>query len=333
LLLHQHTAEEASARLELLESVLTAYWLEFSRIGVHLELSRNKLIVFWFATKEGYQERMRANRSQPFLNTRGYFDPVSRVLLLSDARDDPDRRRALAQIETNATRLEAFAQSLESLPRGARIRIDRPGQAPLELDRSEAQAHQEMLTRELKRDRLLWELDWQSLDLAVSAHELVHALVVATGLAPRFESFPTWMHEGLAMQFESVRGGRWGGLAGANLLRRQDWHATNAEADPALANLLLDRGFERGYNQSAYARAWSFVAYLRRDREGSWLGVLDRLRQPIPTQSRSKTWVRDAVLDAANLPLAELERDWLRFMSREGSTSDPVSTEQPRTGQ
>ena len=39
-----------------------------------------------------------------------------------------------------------------------------------------------------------------------------HQLIAATRLAPRHDAFPTWLHEGLAAQFETIRGGRWAGI-------------------------------------------------------------------------------------------------------------------------
>ena len=51
-----------------------------------------------------------------------------------------------------------------------------------------------------------------------AAHEIIHLLAANSGLLPRHDAFPIWLQEGLAMQFEVIRGGRWAGSAAPVIL-------------------------------------------------------------------------------------------------------------------
>ena len=52
---------------------------------------------------------------------------------------------------------------------------------------------------------------------------MIHQLASDSGLVPRHDAFPVWLHEGLAAQFEVIRGGRWAGISRAHDLRLPDW--------------------------------------------------------------------------------------------------------------
>ncbi len=65
--------------------------------------------------------------------------------------------------------------------------------------------------RDAARLSLLLDLERRAFDLGMAAHEATHQLAALSGLSPRHDDFPIWLHEGLAAQFEVVRGGRVGG--------------------------------------------------------------------------------------------------------------------------
>ena len=54
-----------------------------------------------------------------------------------------------------------------------------------------------------------------------------------------------WLHEGLAAQFEVIRGGRWAGISRAHDLRLPDWR--RLQIPLRLERLVRDAGFGRGY--------------------------------------------------------------------------------------
>jgi hypothetical protein len=177
--------------------------------------------------------------------------------------------------------------------------------SPDRLDRSDSAA----MVREIDRRRV---------EFGTLAHELIHQLVAESRLAPRYESFPIWLHEGLAMQFETVRDGRWTGLDPINDTRLAHWHACRSV--PRLAPLLHEVGFGHGYNSDRYAQAWGLLACLRVRHPSAFVAVLDAARLPddLPWADRSDR-LTSALLRATSLDLLPLEQAWrsyLRTLSR-----------------
>ena len=62
------------------------------------------------------------------------------------------------------------------------------------------------------------------------AHEMIHQLAADSGLLPRHDAFPYWLHEGFAAQFEVIRGGRWAGISRAHDLRLPDWRDSSSRS-------------------------------------------------------------------------------------------------------
>jgi hypothetical protein len=99
LLLHQHDEEEASARLEFLEAIVTAYYLEFAALGFDLPAPETKLVAVWFADQQDYRAFLRREGAAAFLNTRGYHHPTRRLVAAYDARGEESYRRASRAID------------------------------------------------------------------------------------------------------------------------------------------------------------------------------------------------------------------------------------------
>jgi hypothetical protein len=177
----------------------------------------------------------------------------------------------------------------------------------------QARAAIDLDPRDAPRRRLLLEMQRQSQELGTATHELVHLLVAQSGLAPRHDAFPLWLHEGLAAQFEVVRGGRWAGFGHAHDLRLPDWRAL--EPPPRMVPLIRDAGFGRGYDRDSYAAAWALVYYLRHQHPGQFLTFLDLLRAP-DAEWRPRADRTVALFAAAfGDDLHALETDWHRFMA------------------
>ena len=119
------------------------------------------------------------------------------------------------------------------------------------------------LDGEITCESLLLDLDRRSVDLGTAAHEMVHQLASDSGLVPRHDPFPDWLHEGLGGAVRGIRGGRWAGISRAHDLRLPDWRRLRSAA---AERLVRDAGFGRGYNRDLYAQAWAFVYFLRTQR-------------------------------------------------------------------
>jgi hypothetical protein len=143
---------------------------------------------------------------------------------------------------------------------------------------------------------------------------MVHLLVARSGLEPRHGAFPLWLHEGLAMQFEVVRGGRWLGFGHAHDLRLPDWRKIDPPA--RLVPLIRDAGFGHGYDRSAYAAAWALVYYLRKEHPREFLTLIDLLRTP-DAEVRPRADRTVALFSAVfGADLHALEADWHRYMAQ-----------------
>ena len=153
-----------------------------------------------------------------------------------------------------------------------------------------------------------WTWNGGPFDDGTAAHEMIHLLAANSGLLPHHSAFPIWLQEGIAMQFEVVRGGRWAGIGRANDLRLPDWR--RIQPSPRLEPLVRDLGFGRGYQRDLYAQSWSLVFFLRSRHSSQFLTFLDLLRSSDDTLSE----------------LAPADR-WLAVFQRlSAPTSTPWST-------
>jgi hypothetical protein len=163
------------------------------------------------------------------------------------------------------------------------------------------------------RRSLLLEMQRQSMEQGTAAHEMVHLLVAESGLAPRHDDFPHWLHEGLAAQFEVVRGGRWAGFGRAHDLRLPDWRKIDPPA--RLVPLLRDAGLGRGYDRGTYAAAWALVYYLHQQHPLEFVTFLDLLRTRDPEVRPRPDRTVALFSTAFGADLHALEADWHRFMA------------------
>ena len=277
LLMHQHAAEEATERVAMLENVLTAYYLHFAAVGLELAPPRHRVPSMWFAKKDDYLAFLRGEGATAFLNTRGYHHQTRGLVVAYDCRDDPVRVKLGEAIRAGRAELVQFAGQIDKIPAKGRSTVRLRGEART-LDRAGARALAASLGRQLDLQEIGLELSRRELDGAIAAHETVHQLVSLSKLAPRHDAFPNALHEGLAMQFETVIGGRWAGLARPSALRVRDYRKLTAP--PRLEPTIRDAGFGTGYKADAYARAWAMVYYLRTERPTLFLSLLDALRAP-----------------------------------------------------
>lgn len=307
-LFHQHGAREALERLDHLESVFTGFYLDFLIRGFSLRVPEERLVFVWFKEGDDYRAFLAREGAGAFLDTHGYYHPTRKIVVAYDARSDDEpfaKREALVR---QADALAAAGHRVEAAPAGARIAITRLDGTRKSFPRDKAALELDAFQRDLQRQRLLLDMEWLEVDLPIAAHELVHELVEASGLAARYSDFPTWLNEGLAMQFESLRGGHWGGLANPSVLRLRDWNALKSTS--TLASLLRDEGLSRGYDREAYANAWSFVNYVSQRRPECWIAILDALRVPNSRERDPRRIAREVLISASKQDLHAWELAW-----------------------
>ncbi|MFO0891468.1 MAG: DUF1570 domain-containing protein [Isosphaeraceae bacterium] len=314
-LLHQRDAREAEHRVALLERVITGYYLFFAAQGIELTPPARRLVVAWFNEKDDYLTFLRTQDAAVFSTTRGYFHPTWNAVVGYDARSTERQETGHQATAARRDELRRFRETVERMPPRSRLRVALTGEPSRTLGKNQALELAVRLDREIDREELLLDLERRAIDEGTAAHEMIHLLAANSGLLPRHDAFPRWLQEGLAMQFELIRGGRWAGIGRAHDLRLPDWR--RIQPPPPLEPLVRDRDFNRGYQRDAYAQAWSLVYYLRDRHPAKFLTFLDLLRSPdtslaeLPASDRSLSAFRRAFGD----DLVGLEHNWNTFMS------------------
>jgi hypothetical protein len=270
-MLHQATASEAEARLRVLEDVLATYYLLLADLDLRLNLPRQRLVVVWFAQRADYQAFLRREHAGAFLETEGYYHPTRHFMAFFDQRSTERAVRVRASLASRGTRRTSDTERLA-------------------------------LLEAFRRERG---------ELGTAAHELVHALVRDSGLAPRHETIPVWLHEGLAMQFEVVRDGRWAGVGQPHPARLDDW-SRSVGRSARLARVASDADYGRGFNLALYTQAWALVRFLWTDRPETFVALLDQLRAP-RLDDRDPGAIAAASLGSASMRDPDtLDREWHR---------------------
>ena len=342
LLLHQHSDAEAQERVAVLERAIAGFHLLFAAEGVELRMPRHRLVSAWFADRKDYLAFLHRQGADAFATTSGYYHPTWDAVVAWDARSGEKQRAARAALAARRDDLRRYSALLEQMPPRGRLRLKLGDEPPRGIGRAEGRALIGRLEREVAYRTALLDLDWRSSDLGLAAHEMVHQLMADSGLVTRHDAFPYWLHEGLAAQFELIRGGRWAGISRANDLRLPDWRGM--QPTPRLERLVRDAGFGRGYNRDLYAQAWALVYYLRTRHPEEFLTFLDLLRNPVPDPDTPDDG-GDTAAAAGPEPRGErtlaafrrafgddldaLERDWHRFMA---GIRTPLEQHAPRPG-
>ncbi|WP_165246491.1 DUF1570 domain-containing protein [Paludisphaera soli] len=323
LLLHQHPEAEAAGRVAFLERVTTGYHLLFAGSGVSIRTPRRRLVFAWFSNRADYQAFLKAQDAAAFASTRGYYHPTWNAVVAYDARGGDLQRQDRSDLARRRDELQAFRTTLDRLPANGRFRVGLAGERPRVLGKAEGRALVDRLDRDVRRSELLLEAERLAYDDGMAAHEMIHLLAADSGLRPRHDSFPVWLQEGLAMQFEVVRGGTWAGIGRPHDIRLGDWR--RMQPPPPLDPLIRDRGFGQGYRRDPYAQAWALVYFLRARHGESFVRFLDLLRAPMDPSdappSHSELFIR-----AFGDDLVGLEREWHAFLDE---TRSPLEAHAP----
>ena len=286
---HQADSTASAERLDVLDRVITSYYLSLAAQGIELPVPPERLTSVWFSRQADYVATLRRIEAAPFATTQGFYHPGYRVVFAFDTRSSYDQA-------------------------GPRLDLEH---------RRQSQPTTDQLA-EINRQSLLLDLRWRSIDLGIAAHETVHQLVAASGLAARFDDWPIWLHEGFSAQFEVVRGGRWAGIGRANDLRLPDWRSIHLA--PQLAPLLHDTGLTQGYNRDHYAESWALVHFLRKTHPTEFVNYLTLLHNVQPDDRKPAS---ETVFTAAfGSDLNRLQAEWRAFLR---TLTTPLEDHIPRT--
>jgi hypothetical protein len=330
ILLHQHSDAEANERVALLERVITGYHLLFAAQGIELTVPRRRLVSAWFAEQKDYLAFLRSEDALAFASTRGYLHPTWDAVVAFDARSTDQQKTARSKLATRRDELRRFGETVDQAPRHSRVKVKLADLPTRTLGRAEAKALIAHFEGEVTCETTLLDLDRRSIDLGTAAHEMIHQLARDSGLVSRHDAFPVWLHEGLAAQFEVIRGGRWAGISRVHDLRLPDWR--RLQSPLSLERLVRNAGFGRGYQRDLYAQAWALVYFLRTQHSQQFLTFIDLLRSPNPDEPSPAASSGDRVFDAFRrafgFDLDRLEGDWRTFMK---SVQTPLEQNAPAT--
>lgn len=273
-LLHQANDADAKERLDVLERVVQTFLISFAAQGIELTAPPQKLVSVYFADRRDYIHFVRSVNGSAFADTQGYYHPNLKAVFAFDTRSGDEQKTGRRAIANRK----------------------RDGASPSDLE----------------RQSLLLDLQWRMTDLGIAAHETVHLLTAETGLARNVEDFPAWLHEGLAAQFEVVRGGRWAGFGRVHDLRMPDWRTIRPL--PRLVPLVRDTGFGHGYRRDLYAEAWALVYYLRKNHPREFVAFLERLRAKSSSDHKPDRTL-DAFRSAFGNDLGAIDSAWKRDLT------------------
>jgi hypothetical protein len=316
ILLHQHSEAEADERIAQLERVITDYFLVFAGQGLELTVPRIRLVSAWFADQKDYLAFLHSERADAFATTRGYYHPTWKSVVTFDARSTDPQRTARNTLEVKRGEIRRFEEMVEQAPARSRMKIKLADEPARTVGRADAKVFLARVADDITCETMLLDLDRRSVDLGTAAHEMIHQLAVDSHLVLRHDMFPVWLHEGLAAQFEVIRGGRWAGVSRAHDLRLPDWR--RLQSPLRLERLIRDAGFGRGYQRDLYAQAWALVYFLRIQKPGQFLTFIDLLRSPALEGQSMPTAPGDRVVDAFQrafgTDLDRLDGEWRTFM-------------------
>ena len=272
---HQADSTASAERLDVLDRVVTSFYLSLAAQGIELPVPPDRMASVWFARQADYVATLRRIEAAPFDTTQGFYHPSYRVVFAFDTRSSYDQA-------------------------GPRLDLEHRRQSHPTADQQ----------TEINRQSLLLDLRWRSIDLGIAAHETVHQVVAASGLAARFDDWPIWLHEGFSAQFEVIRGGRWAGIGRANDQRLPDLRTIKPA--PQLVPLLRDTGLTQGYHRDHYAESWALVYFLRKTRPTEFVNFLALLQNPLPSGHRSSP--ESDFTASFGSDLNRIEADWRAFL-------------------
>lgn len=297
-LLHQHDERDAVARVEFLDRVFVAFHLILGAQGFDLREPSHRLVSVYLKAQRDYLVFLNSQHAQAFRSTLGYYHPNFRAVVAYDARSSG--KFGAGSIHAD----QHVAAPGGPLGPSGEAPVTRNSTGPLEAEDGPGN---------LSPQKFLREIDSIAMDHGTAAHEMVHLLVAETGLEPEPGSFPHWLHEGLAAQFEVVRGGRWAGVGRAHDLRLPDYRIS-AEEIP-IVDLIRDKGFGHGYRRGLYAQSWALVYFLRKTRGREFVAFVDALRVPATFENASDYERIEAAFRKAFGPdLGALDRSWRAYM-------------------
>ncbi len=168
------------------------------------------------------------------------------------------------------------------------------------------------------------KLEASPFNVATMIHEATHQLAFNSGLHTRYADNPRWLTEGMAMFFEvpdlDSRSG-WKTIGRVNAPRLKDFRETlrSPRESLPLADLIRsDASFlNADQSRAAYSESWALTFFLLKTRRDDAVAYLKSVqRKPLLIADTPEDRLREFQTTFGELDT--LERDWKKFMSRQG---------------
>jgi hypothetical protein len=158
--------------------------------------------------------------------------------------------------------------------------------------------------------------------VATIVHEATHQLAYNSGLQTRLADNPFWVSEGLAIYFETPdlnSTGGWRSIGGVNYvnLARFREYLPQRPADSLLTLIADDRRFRDPQQvRHSYAEAWALTFFLMRTQRREFSNYMRTVGSREPLEEVTPAQRVAEFQDAFGEDIEQLDRDFLRFMSR-----------------
>ena len=297
----------ARKRALLLGRLYRAYRSTFKKINVPLHHPDAKLTVVLF---DDHADFGRYTGLDASAQLAGLYMTDRNQAVFFDTNTDPQYLATKRQMTQAARDLAQFRQEVQALESETQRR------RYMEMI---AQKEQELATYGRKLENTL---DTENVSTVI--HEAAHALsfnlgpfsLEANNIPPR------WLAEGVAMLFETPREGRWKGAARFNPRRYVAYARAleNGTLPPLRRLLTQDDGFFSPNAETTYGVTWALTFFLYHVREPQFKALVENVAKTctLPPDQVSKARLIRDFENAMGKPVAEVEEEWHRYMTKAG---------------
>lgn len=285
----------------LLEATFQKYMEVCDSLGWNLKQLRHKLVAVVFRDQRDYNDFATKNDKVSKSWAVGYYSPLTDRLVFYRADSSTDVKKVKKQLNEQDRALKQAEQFQQSAGRA------------LHPNTELTQAKQQLAA---EHDRINDVVASSFVSTAV--HEAAHQLFFHTDIQRSGASYPLWLAEGLATNFETERIDIQFGYQVDNWRRRDSFKlAADKNSIIPLKVMLTQERFADGTDSNEavgyfYAQAYALTNWLLRERPTELKLYLESLRDGSYALAQN----REKNFEAIFGPVARLERNWVRYEGR-----------------
>jgi len=293
----------AFERVQLFERLYRSFWSTFVKCRVALKRPEEPITVILFDAQEDFQNFVSI---EGVSNLAGVYLQRSNRVVFFDANSDPEylaARESVAKISRLLQEADARIRELDSVNERQ------------SLLQEIARARNELAFYVAKLDHLS-----SAQNVSTTIHEAAHALSFNLNLFSQDSPPPRWFAEGVAMFFETPRGGAWKGAARFNPERFLAFDDARRESRlPSLRRLLTreEPFFRTDEMEATYGTAWAFTFFLYHVREPQFRAIVEKIREGGLSSALAGEPAPGTISDFEDImgkPIDEVEEEWLAYM-------------------